>query len=77
MSERTPNELRFDSQGNPMTEVGCPNCGKDKRWVSQLEYFGARNAGRDLAGPCSTPCRLQLEYADELAARRAEPRGDE
>lgn len=60
----------IDEYGNPMSQVGCPNCGKGKRWVGQIEYFAASNSGRDLAGPCSRRCKLQLEYAEQLAERR-------
>ena len=65
-----PEPLRFDAQGNPMVEVGCPNCGKGRRWVGQIEYFAARNSGRDLGGPCSRACRLQMEYGGKLEAER-------
>jgi hypothetical protein len=59
----------LDGQGNPMAQVGCPNCGAGRRWVTMIEYFGARNSGRDLAGPCSRACKLQIEYAKELPPR--------
>lgn len=61
----------FDTDGNPLIQAGCPNCGKGKRLVSQIEFAAASNSGRNLAGPCSSVCRSQLEYAKELAARKA------
>lgn len=57
----------LDEQGNPMIRVGCPNCGKGEGWENVITYVGHRNSGRDLAGPCSTRCRLQLEHAEHLA----------
>jgi predicted nucleic acid-binding Zn-ribbon protein len=60
----------FDMDGNPLIRAGCPNCGKGSRLVSQIEFAAASNSGRDLAGPCSSVCRSQLEYAKELAERK-------
>lgn len=62
----------FDPDGNPLIQAGCPNCGKGKRLVSQIEFAAASNSGRNLAGPCSSVCRSQLAYAEELAARKRE-----
>jgi len=59
----------LDEQGNPMVKVGCPNCGKGDGWMGPIEFFGARNVGRDPAGPCSRACALQLEHAEALKAR--------
>jgi hypothetical protein len=60
---------RFDGQGNPMALVGCPNCGKGREWLTVIEFFGAKNAGRDPSAPCSRACELQIEYAKNLPPR--------
>jgi hypothetical protein len=60
---------RFDGQGNPMARVGCPNCGAGSGWVTIIEFFGAKNSGRDPAGPCSRACALQIEHAKSLSPR--------
>jgi hypothetical protein len=47
----------FDANGNPMVESeGCPNCGANAGWVASA-FFDVFDT------PCSTACRLQLEYA--------------
>lgn len=60
----------FDAFGNPMVEVkGCPNCGEGEGYMTIIEYAAARNSGRDVDGPCSRRCALQLEYAKTLPLR--------
>lgn len=60
--------LRFDRYGNPMVKTtGCPNCGKGAGWVDILEDCAAANAGRDMNGPCSRRCALQIEFAASIA----------
>lgn len=60
----------FDALGNPMVEVkGCPNCGKGEEYMTVVEYAAAQNSGRDVDGPCSRRCALQLEYARSLPPR--------
>lgn len=62
----------FDELGNPLVEVGCPNCGKGKgKTMGVIEYAAACNSGRDPSGPCSRRCKLQLEYAAELERQRS------
>ena len=47
----------IDAHGNPMVESdGCPNCGEGAGWIADAFAFLHDR-------PCSTSCRLQLEYA--------------
>lgn len=56
----------IDSQGNPLVEVGCPNCNAGKGFVDGFSFAAAMNSGRDLTAPCSRRCALQIEYAESL-----------
>lgn len=56
----------FDEKGNPLVPVGCPNCGRGKGHVDYIGFAAHMNSGRDLAGPCSRRCELQLEHAKSL-----------
>jgi len=66
----TPDDIRYDGQGNPLSLAGCPNCGKGKRWIGALEWAAEKNSGRDPFGPCSLACCYQLEYQAVLEAQR-------
>lgn len=59
--------LNTDEVGNPLSLAHCPNCGGNAQWVDAIEIGASWNSGRDLFGPCSRACALQLEYA---AAKR-------
>lgn len=62
---------RFDACGNPMMHThGCPNCGEGEGWLTIIEWAAAGNSGRDVDGPCSRRCALQIEWAADVAARR-------
>lgn len=63
--------MRLDACGNPMVRVmGCPNCGAGEGWVTIIEVAAAGYSGRDLNGPCSRRCALQVEWAADVAAQR-------
>lgn len=64
-------EMRLDECGNPISYLkGCPNCGKRAGWYTVIQWAAAGNSGRDLEGPCSRRCELQVEYARSLAVRQ-------
>lgn len=52
----------IDANGNPMVErEGCPNCGEGAGWIADAFAFFFDE-------PCSTACRLQLEYAAQRSS---------
>lgn len=62
--------MKVDAAGNPMSyDSGCPNCSTGARWLTIPEVVAMHNAGSDLGAPCSRRCALQIEHAQNLAAR--------
>jgi hypothetical protein len=60
---------RFDGQGNPLSLVGCPNCGSGREWMGGLQIAALRNSGADPSAPCSRACELQIDHAQSLRPR--------